>query len=61
MFLTTHWLKIAIISSLILAAIILLVVFLTNKRKEAIFDLVLLEDPEALCLDGSPGSYYISR
>jgi hypothetical protein len=57
----THWLKIAIISSLILAAIILLVVFLTNKRKEAIFDLVLLEDPEALCLDGSPGSYYISR
>lgn len=28
---------------------------------DAVFDLVLLDDPTALCLDGTPGAYYISR
>jgi hypothetical protein len=28
---------------------------------DAIFDLVKLDSGSALCLDGSPGSYYISR
>jgi len=28
---------------------------------EALYDLVLLNTTSALCLDGSPGAYYISR
>lgn len=27
----------------------------------AVYHKVLLKDPAALCLDGSPGAYYISR
>ena len=28
---------------------------------EEVFDLVILNSTSALCLDGSPGSYYLSR
>lgn len=28
---------------------------------DAVLDLIFLDDPTALCLDGSPGAYYISK
>jgi len=35
--------------------------FISSNSQNAVFDLVLLDDPNALCLDGTPGAYYISR
>jgi hypothetical protein len=37
----------------------LIVIFIVNGN--SVFDLVKLNSSTALCLDGSPGAYYISR
>jgi hypothetical protein len=48
------------ISSLLYLVAIALVLINVGSI-DAVFDLVLLKDPSALCLDGTPGAYYISR
>lgn len=43
-------------------AVLLLLSFITmGLCQDAVFNKVLLTDPGALCLDGSPGAYYIRR
>ena len=47
--------------SLSFCFIILTAFFLKTISIDALFDLILLDDPDARCLDGTPGAYYISR
>lgn len=35
--------------------------FYTTVEETAVYNKITLTDPAALCLDGSPGSYYISN
>ena len=44
-----------------LSVLILALALVNVMSVDAVFDLVLLEHPDALCLDGTPGAYYISR
>jgi hypothetical protein len=49
-------------ANLFLLYITILAISLINTFSDsAIFDLVLLDSPDALCLDGTHGAYYISR
>lgn len=41
--------------------IILLTVVSIVLCQDAVLNKVLLKDPAALCLDGTPGAYYIER
>ena len=40
--------------------LIFILVLWTVNTQNAHFDLVLLDEPSAVCLDGSPGAYYYS-
>ena len=41
--------------------ILLLGLLISQATQAATYDLVKLSDPNALCLDGTPGAYYISK
>ena len=42
-------------------AFILVIIVCLGSCQDAVFQKVLLKDPGALCLDGTPGAYYIHR
>jgi hypothetical protein len=54
-----HKVKIILGVALLISVGVILGVILSIKKND--FILVLSEDPAALCLDGSPGAYYISK
>jgi hypothetical protein len=58
-FVKIHKIKIILGVALLISVGVILAVVLSIKKYD--FVLVLSEDPAALCLDGSPGAYYISK